>query len=215
MKSKSKFVATSISPTYKKIARISYASLLAVGLTVAATQPASAAVTITSTNGDLAASARFDAVAGNLRVVVTNTSVADAVAPTDILTALFFDLTADPDMSAFFALICDSPGAMLDCTAADSCTPPVAGEFGITSAGDNPAAGNCGLNNNALIQNQVTFLPGSLAVGFNVDTGVSSDVFQYGTAMAVPEPESYLMILAGLGLMGFVARRCPSTGDIS
>ena len=203
---KSKLLATSISPAYKKIARVCYASLLVAGLTIAATQPAYAAATVASINGNLPASAQFDTVAGNLRVVVTNTSVADALAPTDTLTALLFDRTSDPDVSALFALLCDSPGAVLNCIAADSCTPLIAGKLGITSGENNPATGNCGLNNDALIQNEVTFLPDSLPVGFNVDTGVSNDVFQYGTAMTVPEPESYVMILAGLGLIGFVAR---------
>jgi hypothetical protein len=256
---KSKLLAMSITPAYKKVARVCYASLLAAGLTITATQPAGAAVTVTSTNGTLAASAQFDTVAGNLRVVVTNTSVADALVPTNILTAIFFDLSGNPTLSPISALISGAPATVLNCTAADACTTPIAGnvggewayasglvgapqgahqgisssglglfgganfngpnlqgpaavaggQFGITSAGDNPATGNGGLNNDALIQNQVTFLLGSLPAGFNVATGLSNVFFQYGTtlAVAVPEPESYAMILAGLGLMGFVARR--------
>jgi len=259
MKSKLKFLATWVTPSNNKIASACYATLLAAGLTIAATPSASAAVTVTSTSGTLAASAQFDTVAGNLRVVVTNTSVADALVPTDILTAIFFDLFGNPTLSAISALISGAPGAVLNCTAANSCTVPVAGnvggewayanslvgapqgahqgisssglglfgqanfngpnlqgptavaggQFGITSAGDNPGTGNGGLNNDALIQNQVTFVLGSLPAGFNVNTGVSNVFFQYGTslAVAVPEPESYAMILAGLGLMGFVARR--------
>ena len=259
MKSKLKFLATWVTPSNNKIASACYATLLAAGLTIAATPSASAAVTVTSTSGTLAASAQFDTVAGNLRVVVTNTSVADALVPTDILTAIFFDLFGNPTLSAISALISGAPGAVLNCTAANSCMAPVAGnvggewayanslvgapqgahqgisssglglfgqanfngpnlqgptavaggQFGITSAGDNPGTGNGGLNNDALIQNQVTFVLGSLPAGFNVNTGVSNVFFQYGTALAVavPEPESYAMILAGLGLIGFVARR--------
>ena len=258
-KSESKFLATWVTPSNNKIASACYATLLAAGLTIAATPSASAAVTVTSTSGTLAASAQFDTVAGNLRVVVTNTSVADALIPTDILTAIFFDLFGNPSLSPITALISGAPATVFNCTAANACTTPIAGnvggewayasglvgapqgahqgisssglglfgganfngpnlqgpaavaggQFGITSAGDNPATGNGGLNNDALIQNQVTFLLGSLPAGFNVDTSVSHVFFQYGTALAVavPEPESYAMILAGLGLMGFVARR--------
>jgi len=253
---KSNFLAPSITSAYNKVALVCYGTLLATSLTIAATPSASAAVTVTATNGTHAASALFDTVAGNLRVVVTNTSVADALVPTDILTAIFFDLIGNPTLSAISASI---SGAVLNCTAANSCMAPVAGnvggewayanslvgapqgahqgisssglglfgqanfngpnlqgptavaggQFGITSAGDNPGTGNGGLNNDALIQNQVTFVLGSLPAGFNVNTGVSNVFFQYGTslAVAVPEPESYAMILAGLGLMGFVARR--------
>jgi len=39
---KSKLLAMSITPAYKKVARVCYASLLAAGLTITATQPAGA-----------------------------------------------------------------------------------------------------------------------------------------------------------------------------
>src|SRR6186713_256894 len=125
MKSKLQFLATSITPAYKKVALVGYATLLAAGLTISATQPASAAVTVTSTNGTLAASAQFDTVAGNLRVVVTNTSVADALAPIDILTAIFFDLFGNPTLSTISALVSGAPGTVLNCSAANSCTAPI------------------------------------------------------------------------------------------
>jgi hypothetical protein len=43
---------------------------------------------------------------------------------------------------------------------------------------------------------------GTIAAGQSVTIGYS-----YTFAQAVPEPETYAMLLAGLGLMGFVARR--------
>lgn len=46
--------------------------------------------TATGTSGDLAASAVFTQNVSNLQVVLTNTSTADALVPTDILTGVFF-----------------------------------------------------------------------------------------------------------------------------
>jgi hypothetical protein len=43
----------------------------------------------------------------------------------------------------------------------------------------------------------------------NASGGMEVDHLQYGAgaAAAVPEPETYAMLLAGLGLLGFAARR--------
>lgn len=38
-------------------------------------------------------------------------------------------------------------------------------------------------------------------------SGIEVDHLQYGLAAPVPEPETYAMLLAGLGLLGFAARR--------
>lgn len=60
---------------------------------------------------------------------------------------------------------------------------------------------NCALESNALHSDYL---------GLKVDGGtyVSASGYQYqGMAAAVPEPESYAMLVAGLGLIGLVARR--------
>ena len=51
--------------------------------------------TVTGTSGNLAASAdfSFDDVTNVLTVTLTNTSTADVLVPTDVLTALLFNLT--------------------------------------------------------------------------------------------------------------------------
>ena len=41
----------------------------------------------------------------------------------------------------------------------------------------------------------------------NSSGGIEIDHVQYGLAAAVPEPETYALMLGGLGLLGFVARR--------
>lgn len=91
-------------------------------------------------------------------------------------------------------------------------TDPDGLQYGITSAGDNPLTGNAPVTgSNALIKNSVTFALGALPQGFSL-TQIGNVSFQYGTSLSepfipVPEPESYAMMLAGLGLLGFVARR--------
>jgi hypothetical protein len=44
--------------------------------------------------------------------------------------------------------------------------------------------------------------------GYSDDNqGVGPDNFEISGVMAVPEPETYAMLLAGLGLLGFIGRR--------
>ena len=83
--------------------------------------------------------------------------------------------------------------------------------FGIISAasGFNP---NGGLASVPLIQDTVTFVLHGATGLTAADVGHVS--FQYGTALTepnittmIPEPETYAMLLAGLGLLGWHARR--------
>lgn len=54
------------------------------------------AITFSGSSGNLAASADFTIVGGNLQIILTNTSTADVLVPSDILTAVFFDLKGFP-----------------------------------------------------------------------------------------------------------------------
>src|SRR5205823_6369059 len=51
-------------------------------------------VTISGAQGPLAASVMFETVGSILRVTLTNTSTHDVLAPEDVLTAVFFSVTA-------------------------------------------------------------------------------------------------------------------------
>ena len=74
-----------------KISSLACAALAAMAIT----QPSSAAVFFTATNGsNLTASATFDIVGGQLQVVLNNSSAFDVLVPTDVLTALFFNLSS-------------------------------------------------------------------------------------------------------------------------
>lgn len=53
-------------------------------------QASATPVTFNASSGLLSASATFDIVGGNLSVTLTNTSTNDVLAPSDVLTALFF-----------------------------------------------------------------------------------------------------------------------------
>jgi len=65
---------------------------------------AHSAVIFSGSSGGRSASVSFDVVAGNLQVTLTNTSGADAMAPTDILTGVFFNLAGNPALTPLSAI---------------------------------------------------------------------------------------------------------------
>src|SRR5262249_23648073 len=89
---------------------------------------------------------------------------------------------------------------------------PAGLEFGITSAGDNPATGNSHVigGDGPLIKSSVVFTLGGLPAGFDPAARISNVSFQYGTDLSepnlpgVPEPGAGALLAMA---MGFAFRR--------
>jgi hypothetical protein len=69
------------------------AALLTALASLAATGPARAGLLYSGSSGNLSASALFDLSGNTLTVTLTNTSKADVLVPTDVLTGVFFNTT--------------------------------------------------------------------------------------------------------------------------
>src|SRR5262245_5346327 len=82
-------------------------SLLAAGalLGVLAGTSTSEAFLVSGSSGSLSASANFTLDSGNLKVVLTNTSAADVLNPSQVLTAVFFDIAGVGTLNPVSALL--------------------------------------------------------------------------------------------------------------
>jgi hypothetical protein len=58
-----------------------------------------------SSLGNLSASAKFELLGGNLQITLSNTSTADVGVPSEVLTALFFDIYGNPSLSPLSAVL--------------------------------------------------------------------------------------------------------------
>jgi hypothetical protein len=232
-----------------------------------------AAVTFTGSDSfGRAASATFDTSGTNFLVTLTNTSSADVLVPTDVLTGVFFNLSGDPSLRRTSAVLASGSTVSYDSDGqpaggvvggewaynADVSSDSLRGvnqgisasglgifgrfnrfaganladnenvgglDYGILSAGDNPATGNGGVTGSGgLIRNSVVFTLSGLPTGFNPMTSVRNVFFQYGTnlsepriagtATSTPNPNSQSVpepsTMAGLLVTGLAAVRSRS-----
>lgn len=231
--------------------------------------PAAGAVSVSffGSSGLLAASATFSQTSpgGDLTVTLTNTSTADTLVPSDVLSAVFFSLAGNPVLTRISALLGPGSGVIYDpdgqpaggvvggewayrgglaglplgASAGISSVglglfgagdrfpgpdlaPPASPDginYGIVSAGDNPATGNAGLTGSGgQIKNSVVFTLG-VPVGYALGLGSVSRVsFQYGSGLdgpnlaAIPEPAAGGLLAAGLVALGALAWRRRGAG---
>ncbi len=226
-----------------------------------ATAASAATVQWSGSQGARAASVDFGIDGSDLVVNLKNTSQADVLVPTDVLTAVFFQIDGNELVLSrqsatlgagstvlfgsaevggnvggewayrsglnnapgdntygisssglnFFGPQDRFPGANL--YGPES---PGGIEFGIVTAGDDPATGNAPVtgHNGPLIKNEVVFRLGGLPAGFDPALAITSVTFQYGTGTnepsfpgtSVPTPGS-LALLSMSGVLGARRRR--------
>jgi hypothetical protein len=87
----------------------------------------------TGSSGTRSANVSFDVSGGNLLVALTNTSMSDALVPTDVLTAVFFNIVGNPALTRLSATVGAGSSVLIAGTGAPGQTDPgggVGGEWG-------------------------------------------------------------------------------------
>ena len=134
------------------------------------------AITFSGSSGSHSASVSFDVSGSNLLVTLTNTSGADTLLPTDLLTGVFFTIAGDPLLTTTSVVL--GAGSIVE----NGTTDPgnvVGGEWaykhGISQYGANTGISSSGLG---------IFGPGDVFPGTNLWGPADPDGLQYGIASA-------------------------------
>jgi hypothetical protein len=139
-------------------------------------------ITYSFADDDRSASVEFARCGSDLIVTLTNTSTADALVPTDILTAVFFEVVGNPTLTRTSAVVPLGSSVFVGGTGVDE-TPPdrvVGGEWSYVNSivavpPQNEGVSSTGLN---------IFGPGSRFPGDNLQGPDSPDGVQYGITSA-------------------------------
>jgi hypothetical protein len=155
---------------------------LLVALLATASPAVAGPISFSFSSGDLAAHVDFVRSGSDLIVTLTNTSAADALVPTDILTAVFFDVSGNPLLTRTSALVPLSSSVLVGNSGADV-TPfdrVVGGEWSYLNSISDPANHNQGISSTGV----GTFGPGNRFPGSNLQGPTSPDGVQYGITTA-------------------------------
>jgi len=138
---------------------------------------AAAPVLFSGSSGGLAATVSFDIVGSQLQVVLANTSTGDVLVPTDVLTAVFFNIAGNPLLTRNSA-ISGGPTYLGPAHVSGAGT-VVGGEWAYLN-GLNQYSANSGISSSGL----GIFGPGNRFPGANLAGPGSPDGLQYGLASA-------------------------------
>ena len=137
-------------------------------------------MTFFGSSGNLAAEADFSVVSNQLVVTLTNTSTADVLVPSDVLTAVFFNVTGDPTFSKVSAVVAPGSSVLFGTTDPGGV---VGGEWaylnGLSQFSANEGISSTGLG---------IFGPGDVFPGSNLQGPTSPDGLQYGITSAGDNP---------------------------
>jgi hypothetical protein len=139
-------------------------------------------VMYSQTNGARSSSALFERSGSNLVITLTNTSIADALVPTDILTSIFFELSGDPALTPISAVLPAASsvfvgGSGVDVTPIDRV---VGGEWAYRNGIAGMAPYNGGISSSGLD----LFGPHDVFPGVNLQGPASPGGNQYGITSA-------------------------------
>ena len=135
----------------------------------------------TASSGDLAASVDFSLVGRNLRVILTNTSTADVLAPGQVLTAVFFDIVGVGGLTPVSANL--NTGSTVLFAPAGGSGPNVGGEWAYASGITGPGAATEGISSSGF----GLFASGNFG-GTNLQGPAAVGGLQYGITSAGDNP---------------------------
>jgi len=136
-----------------------------------------APVLYTGSSGSLAATVSFDIVGSQLQVVLSNTSTGDVLVPTDVLTAVFFNITGNPLLTRNSAI--SGGPTYLGSTNVSAGGTVVGGEWAYRN-GLSQYLANSGVSSSGL----GIFGPGDRFPGANLSGPTTPNGLEYGLASA-------------------------------